>query len=343
MLKSTRPFPLVAAAVSLAGLLFCLWVFFTGGEALCLTDGCTLFQDFRLAGISLWQAGAFLFAVLLILSLLRRTREAFLCASLALAVDTVLLCVMIFTAPCVNCLIVGSAIALSFLAFRNEALPPKRERSALIAAWLILLIVNAGGVLRDLAGPWSPMPAREDTSVHIYFSPSCSACRTLLSQAEEMKDTAWYPVPEDTRDIWVISAMQEQLEKGLPLMKAVEEAQKAVPAEPAFEEDKSLRFGLLRPDMLLLQLRLWRNHAHVLGAGSNRLPFLEFQGLPSFLTGPRASSSSPAAPEPERSSPAFLPEIGVAGFCDGTADSPCENEASEGAPGGLIDTSGMMP
>ena len=81
MLRNTRPFPLVAAAVSLAGLLFCLWVFFTGGEALCLTDGCTLFQDFRLAGISLWQAGAFLFAVLLILSLLRRTREAFLCAA----------------------------------------------------------------------------------------------------------------------------------------------------------------------------------------------------------------------------------------------------------------------
>ena len=56
MLKSPRPFSPAAAAASLAGLLFCLWVFLTGGRALCLTDGCTLFQDFRLAGISLWQA-----------------------------------------------------------------------------------------------------------------------------------------------------------------------------------------------------------------------------------------------------------------------------------------------
>lgn len=342
MLKSTRPFPLVAAAVSLAGLLFCLWVFFTGGDALCLTDGCTLFQDFRLAGISLWQTGAALFAILLVLSLLRRTRAAFLCAALALAADVVLLCVMLFTAPCVNCLIVGSVIALSFLAFRSEERPGNRERSALAVVWLILLIVNAGGVLRDLAGPWSPLAAQEEASVHVYFSPSCSACRTLLSRAEEMKDAAWYPVPEDTRDIWVIAAMREHLEQGLPLMRAVEEAQKAVPAEPAFEEDSALRFGLLRPDMLLLQLRLWRNHAHVLGAGSGRLPFLEFHGLPSFMTGPRASGNRPS-PAPENAAPARIPEIGVAGFCDGTADSPCENEASEGAPGGLIDTSGMMP
>ncbi|MGN1038326.1 MAG: hypothetical protein ACI4P0_02905, partial [Mailhella sp.] len=68
MLRNTRSLPWPAAILSLAGLLFCLWVFMTGGQALCLTDGCTLFQDFSLAGISLWQAGAFLFSCLLALS-----------------------------------------------------------------------------------------------------------------------------------------------------------------------------------------------------------------------------------------------------------------------------------
>ena len=342
MLKSTRPFPLVAAAVSLAGLLFCLWVFFTGGKALCLTDGCTLFQDFRLAGISLWQAGAALFCCLLLLALLRLVRAACCCAALALAADAALLCVMLFTAPCVNCLIVGSLIALSFLAFRNENEYGKKGRSVLLLVWFFLLLVNVGSVLRDTSEPWSPLPAQDEASVHIYFSPSCRACQTLLSRAGDMKDAQWFPVHENARDIWVIAAMEEYLQKGLPLREAVNEAQKAVPALPEFEENRSLRFGLLRPGMLLLQFRLWQNHAHVLSAGSDRLPFLEFKGLPSFLVEPPApvQSSSPAADEPP--SP-LIPEFGVAGFCDGTAESPCENGEPEKAPGSLIDTSGMLP
>lgn len=341
MLRNTRPFPLVAAAVSLAGLLFCLWVFFTGGEALCLTDGCTLFQDFRLAGVSLWQAGAVLFAVLLLLAFARLVQAAFFCAALALAADAVLLCIMIFTAPCVNCLIVGTLIALSFLAFRSEAMPREKERSALALVWGLLLVVNAGGVVRDLSEPWSPLPGTEQAAVHVYFSPSCRACQTLLSRSEDMKDAAWFPVPEDTRDIWVISAMEENLQKGMPLAEAVNAAQKAVPALPDFQQDQSFRFGLLRPGMLLLQFRLWQNHAHVLSAGSDRLPFLEFQGLPAFLTEEPAPADTPAVPE-EPSSGLF-PGMNVAGFCDGTADSPCEEAAPQGSGEGLIDTSGMLP
>ena len=342
MLKSTRPFPLVTAAVSFVGLLFCIWVFFTGGEALCLTDGCALFQDFRLAGISLWQAGAAFFCCLLILALLRLVRAACCCAALALAADTALLCVMLFTAPCVNCLIVGSLIALSFLAFRSESEYGKKERSALALVWFLLLLVNVGSVLRDTSEPWSPLPAQKEASVHIYFSPSCRACRTLLSRADDLKGAQWFPVPEDTRDIWVISAMTKNLEKGMSLELAVEEAQKAVPALPDFKDDASFRLGLLRPGMLLLQFRLWQNHAHVLSAGNDRLPFLEFKGLPTFLTEPPApvQSSSPAVDGPP--SP-LIPEIGVAGFCDGTAESPCENGEPGEAPAPLIDTSAMLP
>ena len=342
MLKSARPFPLAAAAASLAGLLFCLWVFFTGGRALCLTDGCTLFQDFRLAGISLWQAGTALFSVLLVLSLFRLSGAAHLLAALALAADAVLLCVMLFTAPCVNCLIVGSLIAVTFLAFRSAALPVRRERSSLAVLWLVLLIINLGGVLRDLADPWTPLPAQEEASVQVYFSPSCPACRTLLSRADALSDAAWYPVPEDTRDIWVIAAMAERLEKGMSLEQAATEARQSVPEGEAFEGDSSFRLGLLRPGMLLLQFRLWRNHAHVLAAGSDRLPFVEFRGLPAFLAEP--------APEPEKSAPDTsdelspeIPGLNVAGFCDGESEEPCEETPAISPSGSLIDTSGMMP
>ena len=350
MLKSTRPFPFAAAAVCLAGLLFCLWVFFTGGRALCLTDGCTLFQDFRLAGISLWQAGAALFAVLLVLALLRLSRAACLLAGLALAADAVLLCVMLFTAPCVNCLMAGSLIALSFLAFRSAVLPVRRERSALVLVWLVLLVVDLGGVLRDLADPWSPVPAGEQASVQVYFSPSCRACRTLLSQADELKDARWYPVPENTRDIWVIAAMAEKMEQGMPVARAAEEAEHAVPEQTLFDEDAGYRLGLLRPDMLMLQFRLWRNHAHVLAAGSDRLPFVEFMGLPSFLAerpAPAAARKDDSVYDAPGSADTTIPGLGVAGFCDGTEESPCEDDGEilhNGAENGnLIDTSGMLP
>ena len=343
MLKSPRPFSPAAAAASLAGLLFCLWVFLTGGRALCLTDGCTLFQDFRLAGISLWQAGIVLFSVLLVLSLLRLSRAAFLLASLALAADTVLLGIMLFTAPCVNCLIVGSLIALSFLTFRTAVQPVHRERSVLAVVWCVLLVVDLGGVVRDMADPWSPLPAK-DSSVQVYFSPSCRACRTLLSHADSLADAAWYPVPEDTRDIWIIADMAERLERGTPLEKAAEEARLAAPDPADFEKDASFRLGLLKPGMLLLQFRLWRNHAHVLAAGSDRLPFVEFRGLPAFLA--ETPAPDPAESAPRAADPSAVPDIpglGVAGFCGGESETPCEDIPTPPDAPSLIDTSGMVP
>ena len=351
MLKSTRSIPLAAAAACLAGLLFCLWVFFTGGRSLCLTDGCVLFQDFRLAGISLWQAGAALFAALLALALLRLSRIALLLASLALAADVVLLIVMLFTAPCVNCLIVASFIALSFAAFRAAEPPARKERSALLVLWAVLLVVDLGGVLRDLAEPWSPLESDSEASVQIYFSPSCPACRTLLERADGLTDAAWYPVAENERDILVIAAMTEQLEKGLPVARAVEEADRSVPS--ASDDGSDFRLSLLRPDMLLLQLCLWRNHAHVLGAGSDRLPFLEFKGLPAFLMdtpGPeneenasRAAQPSPDFFLPDQNEFPSIPGLNVAGFCDGSEETPCEDGSTEVPAHELIDTSGLIP
>lgn len=344
MLKNARPFPSAAAAASLAGLLFCLWVFFTGGRALCLTDGCTLFQDFRLAGISLWQAGIVLFSVLLALALLRLSRAAHVLAALALAADAVLLGIMLFTAPCVNCLIVGSLIAVTYVAFRSAVLPPRSERSTLATLWIVLLVIDLGGVVRDLADPWTPLPVQNESSVQVYFSPSCPACRTLLAHEEELANAAWYPVPEDARDIWIIADMTERLKNGMPLAQAAAEARKAVPEAEAFENDASFRLGLLKPSMLLLQFRLWRNHAHVLAAGSDRLPFVEFKGLPAFLADPRPAPERGEKPSPEADAPVLtdIPGLGVAGFCDGESEIPCEDTSPSPASGTLIDTSGMI-
>ena len=355
-----RNFPAVPALSSLAGLLFCLWVLLSGGKELCLTDGCALFQDFSLAGISLWAAGTAFFAALLLLCVLRATRIAkFFCAA-ALIADAVLMAIMAFTAPCVNCLVAGLLIALSFVLLRRTTRTHGNSgRSPLLLIWGLLFIVSAGGVARDLTSLWTPLPHNPQASMQVFFSPSCRACQTLTAQAGNIPDANWFPVAEDTRDIWIIRAMTRRIEQGQSLQDAVLNAAADVPGladAPDIMAVPGYRFGLLRPDILLLQFRLWKNLAHVLAAGSDRLPFVEFRGLPAFFRedaparpGYPGSPSAPAhastsAAHDERALPLFS-DFGIAGFCHGDKEKSCD-EASKtdkkrSSSDGLIDTSGM--
>ena len=172
-----------------------------------------------------------------------------------------------------------------------------------------------------------------------------------------MPGAAWYPVAEDEGDLRVIRSMADFIAQGMPLYDAVDKARAEAKAQAASHAAR--RFDLLRPDMLLLQFRLWVNRAHVLSAGSSRLPFVEFLGTPSFLQekpapdslhgGGSAGGSVPAPISPRSESahgqPARdipgIPELGVAGFCDGSDPAPCEDGEKQPAKP-LIDTSGMM-
>lgn len=349
---SRRPFSTASFALTLAGLAFCLWVRLSGGQALCLTDGCALFQDFSLAGVSLWTAGCVMFGLMALLCFFRRYGAARFCAAATLGADIVLMAVMSFTAPCVNCLLVGLLFALTFFALLRETSPHERaRRSPLLLVWSLFFTVSAGGVLRDSAELWSPLPKPEQSSVQVFFSPSCRACQTLTEQADALSDSVWYPVAEDSRDIWLIHAMAGHLANGLPLRDAIAKAHADVPSladAPDLMALPSYRFGLLRPDMLLLQFRLWKNRAHVLAAGSDRLPFVEFKGLPSFLRGDSGTGSAKRVSTPAPSLSSEIPgiDLGVAGFCGGEkSDEDCRNDNSvKNSPSdtsGLIDTSGM--
>ena len=337
MITKKNVFPALPAGICLAGLLFCLWVLNTGGKELCLTSGCTLFQDLRLAGISLWHAGSVLFGLLLLFCLVRLTRVARALALAAVLADTILLGIMLFTAPCVNCLIVGTLIALACLSLcRSE---DRSARPRLLAVWLVFLILDLGNALHGLAEPWSPTDEGQ-SSIQIYFSPSCSACQTLTAQAPHLENARWFPVPEDSRDIWVIHEMLRRMESGTPLAQAAEQARQAVPEGPAFEQMQEYRIGLLRPEMLLLQFRLWRNQAHVLAAGSNRLPFVEFLGLPSALVPSPSSDKDHQPPSPPHNTPEILNmpglDMDIAGFCGGD-DAPCTDPVPSQPQGNLHD------
>lgn len=358
MLRDQRPFPVFPAFVSLAGLLFCLWVMLSGGESLCITNGCSLFQDFRLAGVSLWQAGTALFALLLLMAALRFLRAGLILARVALAADILLLGVMLFTAPCANCLIVGLLIATAFFFFHREVLPQRRvRRSPLLLLWALLFLFDVGGILRESTEPWSPLQTHEQPAVTIFFSPSCRACQTLTDQAERFTAVRWIPVAEDARDIWLIRAMTVELRRGHPLPEALALAHASIPGLTDFGTAPGYHLGLLSPEMLLLQLRLWKNQASALATGSARLPIVQFMGVPSFMREAPAklspgTDSSPEAPASSTVSPAStqkaplpsgipgIDDLGVTGFCGGPKKpGSCDNTPS--SPG-LIDTSEML-
>lgn len=353
-MKAIRRIPLLPLFICLVGLAFCLWVFLSGGKELCLTNGCSLFQDFSLAGVSLWCAGSVLFALLAALCLLAFVRMAAFIAGAALAADILLMAVMAVTSPCVNCLLVGLLIALTFIALMRSSAPGQRACcSPLLVVWGLFFVIAAGGVLREVPELWSPLPHKEQPSVQVFFSPSCRACQELTVQADRMADAAWFPVAEDSRDIWLIHAMSRHLEQGVPLREAVEKAQADLPGladAPDLMALPEYRFGLLKPGMLLLQFRLWKNRAHVLSAGSDRLPFVEFRGLPSFLR----SEPTPHVPghglsDGASALPAIpgVTDLTVDAFCGGEkAPGSCEENAPSPSPDegsrGLIDTSGMF-
>ena len=331
MIDEKQNIPLLPAGVSAAGLLFCLWVASTGGKELCLTDGCSLFQDFRIAGISLWHAGAAFFTLLLLLCLSRRLETARLLASLALWADAALLAVMVFTSPCANCLIVGSIIATSRYVLH---LHEKRKKTPYsLAAWCLLFICCTSGLAKELAGPWS-LTETASPQTRVWFSPSCPACRSLASNASSFASTAWNPVSENTRDIWVIAEMTRLFHAGRPLPEAIAEADASVPPLPDFEGLLSYRTGLLRPEMLLLQFRLWRNKAHVLASGSPRIPLVEFSGIPAFM-----QENPKSLPSPDSSGSSPVTDLSVGGFCSGETEAPCTD--AQLAPSTAIDTSAM--
>lgn len=324
-------FLLLPFLLSLTGVLFCCWNVWGSPEALCVTEGCRLFQNFAIGGISLWLIGALCFAVLLLAALSGFVTAGYVAAAFGLMLDCVLLCVMIASAPCFNCLIIGLLLALVFLAFRtarrerseegriSERWRPRHSASPLFALWGILFLLDAGVAAHGVLKPW-PLPAgNASASARIYFSPSCEACRALVAAAAgEDASVAWYPVGEKEGDLAVIAEIIRRTAAGESLSSALDAALASSPGREASAPPFS---GF--PQRALLQLRLWRNRAHVLEAGSERLPFVEFSGVPAVLLREAPSPTGTQGTLPRRAEDSLF---GVSGFC--TGEEPCEKPES---------------
>ncbi len=283
MLISRSHHPLFSSFfLSLLGVLFSLWNALDAASVPCMTAGCTLYQTFSLGGLSLWWVGVATFLLLGLLSLGGYGGAGRIVAGLALLADCLLLLVMILTLPCLACLLEAVLLAGCYFTFRTapeRVSGRKRPFSALLGVWGILFILAFGFAVRGEVQPWAIQEpnSSEGTPVRVFFSPSCSACRQLVTGISEAdsRRIIWCPVAEEEKDLAVILNLQQRLNISGAALST--QFLSALEAEPLSMTD------MLRPSILLLQFRLWCNQAHVLSSGEGRLPLVEFMGVPSAL------------------------------------------------------------
>ena len=262
---------------ALLGTAFCVWSALGNDVNFCVTTGCTLYQDFTVAGISLWWFGTAAFGALAGLSLLGAAEWARIVAALAILGDICLLLLMAFTAPCISCLVAALLFAIIYFLLRREPAPQSRMRpegrrhSVLLWVWAALFVVNVGAVARSQADVWPILDESENPVTRMFFSPSCRYCIEGINALSGNVDVAFYPLAETEADVWKVARMRALLDEGLNIAQALAQSQKV--QEPS-------GFASWRPGMLLLRFRLLRNKAHVFAAGSQGVPFFEQRGLP---------------------------------------------------------------
>ncbi|MCR4666593.1 MAG: hypothetical protein K5657_04780 [Desulfovibrio sp.] len=275
-MKQKKSIAVQSLLCTLLGAVFCFWTVQGNDVNFCHTAGCTLYQDLRIAGFSLWWFGLLAFLVATFLTLLAPLSLALVFLGMVLFCDLGLLLLMSVTAPCMNCLGVAILFALGYqglLRVYNHENGLPKSRSFLLTAWLILFSINAGNVLRLEAGPW-PMLGEKDASVHIFFSPSCAHCRDAISFYGGSVNVAFYPVAENEGDIYRIKAMEDLLKSDVPIEEALAKSRNAEPWP---------FLAHCRPENLLLSFRLIVNKAHVFSSDSKGVPFLEFRGVPKHV------------------------------------------------------------
>lgn len=269
------PIPFVIALLAVA---FCIWSALGNDVNFCVTTGCTLYQDFTVAGISLWWFGAAAFTLLAACALMGQAVAGRWLASFFVFCDAALLLLMVLTAPCISCLVAGALFALCYLFFRrygavssrpNQKMPLKH--SPLLWVWLAFFIINLGQVARSQLDVWAILNESDDPRVRMFFSPSCKYCIEGIKALSGNVDVAFYPVAETESDVFALVRMSQLLEQGSSMSEAIAETRETEPE--GF-------FASLRPDILLLRFRLLRNKAHIFASGSQGVPFFEYRGLP---------------------------------------------------------------
>jgi hypothetical protein len=219
--------------------------------------------------------GAYFFLLAIVCLRANRTLARFM-AAVALLLDSVLLLVMLFTAPCFDCLVVAFFLGLTYyrLCFGGSGwFVSQQAPSLLLPIWLGLFLSNVSLAANEQI-PYFFM-GNSRTDMRIYFSPSCEACRAAILMSGNT--AALYPVEENSSDVDSIIRLEALLKANVPLRDALPRSinpNEPVPYLPFYER-------------LLLSVQLMRNKAVVLRQGFQALPMIQINGMPVSKTAPR--------------------------------------------------------
>lgn len=328
--------PWAALLFALLGLAWCGYIAFpTANPAPCATSGCALFRDSRIAGLSLWWIGGAYFFLLAIVCLRGNRPLARLMAMVALFLDSILLVVMFFTAPCFDCLVVAVFLGLTYYCLRSGGdgwFVTQQAPSLLLPIWFGLFLGNVAIAANERL-PLFSMGNTRSTEVRIFFSPSCNACRAAILTSGNA--AALFPVEEKNGDLDSIIRLGGLLKANVPLREALSRSidpNEPVPYLPFYER-------------MLLSVQLMRNKAVVLRQGFRALPMIQINGMPASKATPMEErrESSPRSPEgprgPSSEGPVYdltPPFSGAAGGGGGQASNGPGQAGSETLPDFLL-------
>lgn len=287
--------------LAVLGAAYCAAVEFGLGEVLCLTNGCSLYQNFSFQGISLWHVGFVTFLALAGLSIAGKAQLALILSGLTILADCFLLLLMTLTSPCVACMGAAAFLALVFYSLHRAvtAHNAKNERhhSKLLVTWLFFFVAAVLVTIKELSAP-SAWYGPQDAPARLYFSPNCPACMQAIDAfAASATPVAYYPVAVDLAEVKIILAVEEDLKHNIPLAASLRKHRANPPAS------LPLSFNTLGTMWQIL-----RNRADVLAMGKGSVPLILINGVPQnnlpapaqgLNSTPPVTPENPAAPAPK--------------------------------------------
>jgi len=273
-----------AVVLPMVGAIYCLVYELGGADRFCFTEGCMVYRDFDLFGISLYLWGAAAFFALTLLSVFKRDNLAYRFSCAFLLIDSSLLIWLGFGPTCSGCLIVGIFFALVFMADAYIYIKKNPWRSTSMAAvcfmlWFFAFSPNILSIAKNSFKPWA-IYLKGDRSVQIFFSPTCSSCMKTIEDMTDngLEDVAFYPIAKNSDDEKIIGRMQNAIKKVNNIKEAFYKAIDSKNPGPPLDF----------PDSLMLKWRLLINRRSLFEAGRTTVPLIISDRL---ITGRHAETS----------------------------------------------------
>ncbi|MEI6259948.1 MAG: hypothetical protein WCR46_08580 [Deltaproteobacteria bacterium] len=221
----------LAVGLNVVGLSFCLLSAFRMTDVLCITQGCSVYENFSLFGVSLYGFGSAAFLMLLFFAIARQGRYLLMVSAFFLILDSVFLTTQILLWPCMKCLIVAALFgAVMVVAMIIQDQDKKTGMKWVMSVWFLLFFVDVIAVAKESVSPW-PVYGYDAAPVHLYFSPTCPSCQgmidALLAKTSAPTQIALYPISKNPEDTVKIMFLEKQLKKGTALKEALVLCQQA--------------------------------------------------------------------------------------------------------------------